>query len=171
MENYFSFETERLSIVPVSDSDAEFIYELLNTPKWIKYIGDRGVKSADDAREYIAHKMQPQLKRLGYSSYVVSRKIDRVKIGICGLYDREGLEGIDIGFAFLPEYENCGYAYESAVKVMDAAKKLFGLSKVRAITMSQNLESQRLLERLGLKFIKFTRVMPGADELMLYETD
>ncbi|HAH25695.1 MAG TPA: GNAT family N-acetyltransferase, partial [Prolixibacteraceae bacterium] len=59
--------------------------------------------------------------RLGYGNFTVTRKSDRVKIGICGLFDREGLEGIDIGFAFLPEYERKGYAFESADKLKDKA--------------------------------------------------
>jgi len=108
---YKEFETERLIIKPTSEKDGEFIFELLNTPKWIEFIGDRNVKSVEDAKEYIQNKMTSQLERLGYSNYTLIKKPDGVKIGTCGLYDREGLEGIDIGFAFLPEYEKKGYAY------------------------------------------------------------
>ena len=105
MESFKTFETERLFIKPTSQEDAEFIFELLNTPKWIENIGDRNIKSVEMAKDYIASKMHPQLERLGYGNYTLIRKIDGVKIGSCGLYDREGLEGINIGFAFLPEYE------------------------------------------------------------------
>jgi len=98
------FETDRLLLRPTSTADAEFIMELMNTPKWIEFIGDRNVKTLEGAKAYIANKMMPQLQRLGYSNFTIIRKSDDVKIGTCGLFDREGLEGIDIGFAFLPHY-------------------------------------------------------------------
>ncbi|WP_348772853.1 GNAT family N-acetyltransferase [Aquimarina sp. MMG016] len=125
MKEYQSFETERLLLKPTSEEDASFIVELFNTPKWIKNIGDRDVKSIDDAIEYIKSKMTPQLKKLGYSNYTVIRKSDGVKLGTCGLYDRDGLDGIDIGFAFLPQYEKKGYAFESASKILEVGINIF----------------------------------------------
>ena len=114
MGPYKTFESERLIIKPTLEEDAAFIFKLFNSPKWLKNIGDRNITSPDMAKDYILTKMQPQLERLGFSNYTLIRKMDHVKIGCCGLYDREGLEGIDIGFAFLPEYEGKGYAYEAA---------------------------------------------------------
>ena len=110
MGKYKDFETEILLIKPTTEKDARLIFELFNTRKWIENIGDRNIKTVESAKAYILEKMKPQLERLGYSNYTIIRKIDNVKIGTCGLYDREGLEGIDIGFAFLPEYEKKGYA-------------------------------------------------------------
>ena len=112
MTNHKAFDTGRLFIKPTSEEDAGLIFELLNTPKWLEYIGDRDVKTVESARDYIKNKILPQLKRLGYSNYTLIRKSDNVKIGTCGLFDRDGLEGIDIGFALLPEYERKGYAFE-----------------------------------------------------------
>lgn len=102
-------ETERLRLRSTSEEDADFVYRLLNSPQWLKYIGDRKVYSIEDARGYIQKKMLPQLERLGHSNFTVIRKSDGARMGSCGLYDREGLEGVDIGFAFLPEYEGQGY--------------------------------------------------------------
>lgn len=169
MSPYKSFETERLILKPTSEEDAPFVFELLNTPKWIQYIGDRNVHSVEDAKEYIKTRMQHQLEKLGYSNYTVIRKSDGVKLGICGLYDREGLEGIDIGFAFLPEHERNGYAFESANKLKRAGVEEFGISQIKAITTKDNIASQKLLERLGLQFKK-TVLLPNEDEeLLLYE--
>ncbi|MEZ5008622.1 MAG: GNAT family N-acetyltransferase [Chitinophagales bacterium] len=103
--NHKTFETERLIIRPTNESDAAFLMELLNTPKWIQNIGNRNINNLEDAKVYIQTKCTPQFERLGYGNYTVVRKSDQVKLGTCGLYDREGLEGIDIGFAFLPQYE------------------------------------------------------------------
>jgi [ribosomal protein S5]-alanine N-acetyltransferase len=169
MPSYKSFETERLVLRPTSEADAPFMFELLNSPKWIKYIGDRNVRSVEDAKNYIKSRMQPQLEKLGYSNYTVIRKSDQVKLGVCGLYDREGLEGIDIGFAFLPEYEGNGYALEAAKEVKRAGLKEFGISQLRAITIKENVGSQKLLEKLGFKFIKMVQLPTDPEDLMLFE--
>jgi len=163
------FETERLILKSTSVDDAAFIFELLNTPKWLKYIGDRNVTSVESATEYIKTKMLPQLEKLGYSNYTLIRKSDNKKIGTCGLYDRDGLEGIDIGFAFLPEFENKGYGYESANKLKNIAFDKFGIKEINAITQKDNISSQKLLEKLGLKLIG-TTILPNEDiELLLYK--
>jgi RimJ/RimL family protein N-acetyltransferase len=169
MTVYKIAETERLTLRPTLEEDAEFIFELLNTPKWLKYIGDRNVKSVESAKEYIQIKMLPQLHRLGYGNFTVVRKSDQIKIGICGLFDREGLEGIDIGFAFLPEYEKKGYAFESVNKLKLMAFDEFGLKVINAITSKENFSSQQLLEKLGLE-LKGTTQLPNDDEeILLYQ--
>ena len=168
---YKSFETERLIIRPTSESDSEFIFELLNTPKWLKYIGDRDIKTVEDAKDYIKKKMTPQLERLGYSNYTLIRKQDNQKIGTCGLYDREGLDGIDIGFAFLPEYEKKGFAFESSNKLKEVAFSEFDIKIISAITTKDNVSSQKLLEKLGLKFIKTTKIPNDDEELLLYKIE
>ncbi len=166
---YKSFETERLILEPTSPKDASFIYELLNSPKWKKYIGDRNVNSVEDARVYIDTKMQPQLEKLGYSNYTVIRKTDHKKIGTCGLYDREGVEGVDIGFAFLPQYEKKGYALEAANKLKEISINEFGLVQISAITTKDNVSSQKLLEKLGLKFSKIVTMPNDNQEFLLYK--
>ncbi|WP_347160258.1 GNAT family N-acetyltransferase [Pontibacter chitinilyticus] len=169
MASYKSFETERLILKPTSEEDAPFIYELLNAPKWIQYIGDRNVRSVEEAKEYIRNKMQPQLEKHGYGNYTLIRKSDNVKLGICGLYDRDGLEGIDIGFAFLPEHEQKGYAFEAAKEVKRAGIEEFSISRIRAITTKDNVASQKLLEKLGLKFKGMVQLPDDDEELLLYE--
>lgn len=169
MKDYKTFETERLFIRPTTEEDADFIFELLNTPKWIKHIGDRNVQSADDARNYINEKMKPQLESLGYTNNTVIRRSDGVKIGTCGLYDREGLEGVDIGFAFLPAYEKQGYAFESAARILKAAFEDFNIELVSAITIEKNTDSQNLIKKLGLKFIKMIKISGDEEELMLFQ--
>lgn len=162
------FETERLFLRPTTEIDAKFILRLLNTPKWYKYIGDRNVKTIEEAKEYIKTKMEPQLKRLGYANYTIIRKSDDVKMGTCGLYDRDGLEGIDIGFAFLPEYEKMGFAFEAANKVKSLAFENFGLTEINAMTTRNNISSQRLLEKLGMKLAGTTKLPDDKEELLLY---
>ncbi len=166
--SYKTFETERLFIKPTSTNDAAFINELLNTPKWIKYIGDRNIKNENDAKTYIKARMLPQLEELGFSNYTVSLKASGTKIGTCGLYNREGIDGVDIGFAFLPEYENKGYAFEAANRIKQAAFEDFNLTKISAITLPENKSSQKLLKKLGLTFKDIIRIPNDDEDLMLF---
>ena len=166
--NYKTFETERLIIRPTNESDAAFIMELLNTPKWIQNIGNRNINNLEDALVYIQTKCTPQFERLGYGNYTVIRKSDQVKLGTCGLYDREGLNGIDIGFAFLPQYEKKGYAFESSARILEAAIQDFNVKHISGITIKANISSQKLLEKLGLKFEKIINIPNDDEDLMLY---
>ena len=112
--------------------------------------------------------MLPQIERLGYGSFMVIRKIDLKKIGTCGLYDRDGLDGLDIGFAFLPEFEGQGYAFEAVDRIKNAAFEDFGLNELVAITTKENLSSQKLLEKLGLNLVGTTLIPNDEEELLLY---
>lgn len=169
MTNLPYIETERLLLKAIDQSDAAFECELLNTPKFIAYIGDRNVRSEDEAAVYIKEKMLPQFERLGYGNYVVIRKDDNIKLGTCGLFGREGLDGIDIGFAFLPQYEGYGYAFEAASRLKEEAFSKFGLHTICAITTVDNTSSRRLIEKLGLQFIKIIKLEGDDTELMYYE--
>lgn len=163
---YPIFETERLLIRPTSEADGDLIYQLMNTPKFVKFVGDRGIHSIENAQHYIQTKMLPQLHNLGYSSYSLITKATGYKIGTCGLYDREGLNGIDIGFGLLPTYEGQGYAYEAASAVLKAAFETFKIKEIKAITAKTNLASQGLLKKLGVAQIG-TTILPNESEVLL----
>ena len=171
MSKFESFETERLKLKPTDRLDAPFLLELMNSPKWLKYIGDRNVYTLKQAEGYIAENITPQFERLGFGNYTVIRKTDGAKIGSCGLYDRQGVKGVDIGFGFLPDFEKQGYATEGSLKIKDLAFNQFGLKQICAITDVENKASQKLLEKLGLIYIK-PITLPNSDEpLMFYQLD
>ena len=167
--NFNNYETDRLILKPTDQSDAPFVFQLMNSPKWIKFIGDRNIHSLQDAENYIKQKMDPQLHRLGFGNFTMMLKTDGTKIGSCGLYDREGLEGLDIGFAIMEAYENNGYAYEASTKVLSLGLNEFGYSKISAITTKDNYSSQKLIEKLGLSFKEIIKLPEDEEELMLYE--
>ncbi|MGB3180785.1 MAG: GNAT family N-acetyltransferase [Cyclobacteriaceae bacterium] len=171
MKPFKLFETERLILKPTLKEDAAFILELLNTPGWKAFIGDRHVNTIEDARNYIKERMLTQLFSLGYGNYTVIRRQDNVKTGTCGLYKRTGLQGVDIGFAFLPQYMGTGYAFEAATKIMQEARDSFGLEKLQAITTEDNTSSQKLLGKLGLTFRQNIHLPNIQNEMMLYSTD
>ena len=171
MNQYKSFQSERLIIRPTLEQDAELIYQLMNSPKFIKYVGDRQLYSLEDAEKYIQEKMLPQLHSLGYSNYSLINKKNGAKIGICGLYDREGLDGIDIGFGILPEYEGLGYAFESSSRIIKAGFEELEIQEIKAITNKQNISSQSLLVKLGFDLIGKVMLPIENDELLLYKIE
>ena len=168
MAGFKIFETERLILKPTSEEDAEFILALFNTPKWLKFIGDRKVKSESEARAYIGSKMVPQYERLGFGNYTVIRKTDATQMGICGLYDRDGVDGLDLGFAFLPEYEGHGFAFEAANCLKQLAFAELGINELIAITSQDNRSSQKLLEKLDFTYVGIIRLPNDNEDLCLY---
>lgn len=164
--NLRHFETDRLLLSPTHEHDAGLVLELFNTPGWLQYIGDRKVHTLQTAESYIERNMRPQHQRLGFGSFTLSLKVNQKKIGLAGLYDRAGVEGIDIGFALLPEYGGKGYAYEAASCLRDAAFLEFQLPAISAITQRDNLPSRQLLEKLGMT-LKSTVVLPGDTQVLL----
>ncbi len=162
-----SYETNRTILTPTLTTDAAFILQLLNTPKWLQFICDRNVHTQLEAEHYIEERRLPQLHRLGFGNYTVIRKSDQVKIGTCGLYDREGMEGLDIGFAFLPAFEGKGYAFEAAQKLMEIALNEWQIVIINAYTDVNNTSSQKLLTRLGFTNMGET-IFPGEIEHCLH---
>lgn len=164
-------ETDRLILRRFSTEDADFILELLNEPSWLRFVGDKGVRTVDDAREYILKGPVNSYERFGFGMYLTELKRGGTPIGMCGLMKRESLTDVDIGFAFLPKYWGNGYAYESAAAVMAHAKSAFGLNRILAVTTPDNHGSIKVLEKLGLRFDRMVRLTEGDVELKLFAHD
>ncbi len=162
-------ETERLLISKVSLQDAPFFVKLMNTPHWLKYIGDRNIRSIKDAEANLKNGILKSYKDNGFGFYKVLLKAENNKtIGTAGLIKREQLDDVDVGFGFLPEYEGKGFGFEASVKIMKLAKSEFKLKKVVAITNPDNHNSIKLLEKLGLVFEKRVNPFEEDKELLLF---
>jgi RimJ/RimL family protein N-acetyltransferase len=161
-------ETERLVLRKVSIDDAEFVFELLNEPSFIRYIGDRGVRNLGDAQEYILDRLVASYERNGFGLYLVELKETGTPIGISGLVKRDTLPDADIGFAFLPAYWSKGYAVESAAGVMKYARDVLGLTRILAITSPDNEASAKLLGKIGLQFERTIELSEGEEEVKLF---
>jgi RimJ/RimL family protein N-acetyltransferase len=156
------FATERLSLSPPTPDDAAFVLELLNDPGWLANIGDRGVRTLEDARAYIVERFEKSL-------WLVVRDAAGEPVGMCGLVERDGLDSPDIGYAYLARHSGKGYATEAARVVLRHAREVLGLPKVAAITSPGNTASQRVLEKIGLRFVQMMN-LPGHDEPSAYFT-
>ncbi len=164
-------ETERLRLAHLDARDAELILELLNTAAFIRNIGDRGVRTLDDAREYIETGPIASYQQHGFGLNRVSLREGGATIGICGLLKRAHLEHPDIGFALLPRYWSCGYAREAAAAVIADGQQTHGLNKLLAITALENPDSIRLLEKLGFVFQGLMQAPVTDETLRLFARD
>ena len=155
------FKSERLHLRPLTPEDAIFIFTIVNTPGFLKFIGDRNVRSLSDADAYI----QKIIQNTTISYWVVRTCEGEIPIGILSLIKRDHLEHRDIGFSFLPEHTGQGYAYEAAKSVIEHIVKKENNTVLLATTLSNNHASIALLERLGLHYKK---VMEAEKDLLLY---
>lgn len=163
-------ETDRLNLRHLTPNDAEFILALLNDPAFLRFIGDKGARDLEGARKYITHGPMEMYARLGLGLYLVELKDGKVPIGLCGLIKRDGLDDVDIGFAFLPDFRTKGYAYEAASATMAYGKDALRLKRIVAITSPDNEASGRLLEKLGLRFEQMVRLTENAQEVRLFSS-
>ena len=161
--------TERLTIDQARSIDAPFIYELMNSPGWIQFIGDRGIRSLEDAENYIQNSLINSYKKNGYGLYKMCLKETGTPIGLCGFLQRDYLDAPDIGFAILPNYEGRGLVFEAASSMLEIARNNPKFEIIHAITTLDNEKSQHLLMKLGLR--KRKQIKQNGIELLLFSNE
>lgn len=160
-------ETERLFLRRFVAADADFVLRLVNEPSWLRYIGDRGVRTLDMAKAYIDEKLAGLYRAHGFGLLCVEPKHGPGPLGMCGLVRRDSLDAADLGFAFLSEHCGRGYAREAAAAVIEWAHAAYGLHTLVAITAMDNHRADRLLAALGFRFER-TLQLPDFNEQRLY---
>lgn len=161
-------ETERLLLRRFNVDDAEFILKLVNEPSFLRYIGDKKVRNVEDARQYILDGPVASYERNQFGLNRVELRESRTPIGMCGLLKREELSSPDIGFAFLPEFWNKGFAFEAATAVLQDARERLRLERILAITSLDNDASIKLLERLGFRFESIITLPATGEQVKLF---
>ena len=164
-------ETERLILRHFKTDDAPFILALLNEPSFLYYIGDKKVRTLEDARQYILNGPVVTYERHGFGLYQVELKDTHTPVGMSGLLKRAELPQPDIGFAFLPDFWNKGFAFEAAGAVLTDARERLKLNRILAIVNPDNEASIKLLEKLGLKYERNVKLASDRDEVKLFATD
>ncbi len=167
-DSLFQLETDRLILCELSQDDAAFMLELINDPDWIRFIGDRGIRTLEEARNHIIQGPIASYTQHGFGLYLTKLKEDSTPIGICGLVNREGLDDVDLGFAFLPAFRTKGYGLESASAIINHAKDVLQLKRLAAVTDPENVASIKLLEKMGFVFEKMIRLSDDGDEINLF---
>ena len=166
-----ALETGRLTLRRMDLDDAGFILGLLNEPSFLLHIGDKGVRTEDDARRYIADGPLASYTRFGFGLRIVERRDGGEPIGICGLLQRDWLENADLGFALLPAFRGRGYAFEAASAVLADARGPLGLRRIVAVTSLGNDPSIQLLGKLGFRFERIARFTEGGEDLRLFASE
>ena len=156
------FDSDRLHIELLTTNDASFLYELMNTPKWLEFIGDRNIKSIADAEGYIEKSIISTYQNHGFGLYKLTLKTSGNTVGVCGLLQRDYLESPDLGFAMLPQFEGKGYTTEASRATMEYAKQNLSIKAIMAITVPSNKASIGVLQKLG--FQKHETVQPNEEK-------
>ena len=160
-------QTQRLTLRELTFDDADFILVLLNDPDFIHFIGDRNVRSVEDARKYLKGPLD-SYERNGFGLWMAEDKANQTPLGMCGLIKRDSLPDVDIGYAFLPGFRSQGYAFEAASASIAFARDTLKLGRLLAIVSPENERSIRLLEKLGMKFERMFTMPNETEELKLF---
>jgi RimJ/RimL family protein N-acetyltransferase len=161
-------ETGRLSLRRLEFDDAPFLVGLLNQPSFLANIGDRGVRTVEDAHRYLREGPMAMYEKFGFGLWHVSLRENGNPIGMCGLLRRDILPDVDVGYAFLPEYWGRGYAFEAADATLRHAAAKFGLARVIGVVSEGNGASIRVLEKLGMSFERMVSMRPDEPDVRLY---
>lgn len=163
MNDTTELRTERLVMRRIGTDDAELMLAIWTDPAFVKHVGDRGIRTVEQAREAIREGAMRLFADHGYGPFSMNLKNDGSQIGICGLFKRDNLDAPDIGFAVLPAYCGSGYAGEAARAVVEHARDDLGIEVLTAIVSPENAPSVGLIEKLGLAFERMI-TMPGDDK-------
>ena len=164
-------ETERLNLREMSEADAAFVLEVLNDPGFIRFVGDRGVRTTEEAARYIDERFAESYRQHGFGLWLVEAKDEGVPVGICGLLKRKELNVVEVGYAFLPPFRSKGYAFEAASAALRHARDVLGLARLYAVVNPDNDISIRVLEKLGMKFERLIRLPGEESDIHLFSTD
>ena len=164
-------ETERLMLRRFTVDDAPFVLTLLNEPSFVRYIGDKMVRDLESARNYLLNGPIASYERNGFGLYAMELKESHTLTGMCGFLKRNELPDPDIGFALLPDFWGKGLAFEAAAAVMKDGRERLNIHRVLAITSLDNDASINLLQRLGFRLDKITKLAPDGESLRLFVCD
>jgi ribosomal-protein-alanine N-acetyltransferase len=161
-------ETRRLIIEELEPDDAPFTLALLNDEAFIQNIGDRGIRTVEQARQYLLEGAIASYLKNGFGMFAVRLRETGETLGMCGLVKRPGLDNVDIGYGFLPAARGQGYALEATRRVLSWATQDLKIKRLVAIVSTGNMPSRSLLEKIGMQFESMIRLPGDEQEICLY---
>jgi RimJ/RimL family protein N-acetyltransferase len=162
-------DSSRVRVRPLTEDDAAFILKLVNERGFLQNIGDKGVRTLEDARGYIRSGAMASYERYGFGLGAVELKETMIPIGMCGLLQRDFLDAPDLGYALLEQYWSRGYTFEAATLILTDAQSRLGLRRILAITSIDNSASERVLQKLGFAFMRVATLSGSADPTKVFE--
>ncbi len=170
MSEAATIETERLQLRWLTLDDADLMLAVWNDPAFIRYVGDRGIRTIDEAHDAMSTGVLQLYEKYGYGPFRMALKDDDTAMGICGLFKRDNLDDPDIGYGVLPEHCGKGYAYEASCAVLEYARSDLRLERLIAMISPENQASIGLIGKLGFRFERMHRVQDEEDEACIYGT-
>jgi len=168
MSGEFALQTERLQMRWVTPADAELMLRVWNDPAFIRHVGDRGVRTVDEALEAMETGAFRMYKDYGHGPYRVAIRNGDTAIGICGIFRREFLDDPDLGYSVLPEFCGQGYAFEASTAILEYARDVLSLRRVTAVISPHNEPSIRLIRKLHFEFERMQQWPDEVKEVCLY---
>ena len=141
-------QTNRLQLRPIDTNDVEFMLKLINCPGFIRFIGDRQVRTIESCFTYIEN----MLANPDIIYWIVQLKQNETPIGVVTWVKRDFLPAPDLGYALLPEFEGNGYAFEASKEWLGYQKK--ENESVLAICQADNTASIKLLKKLSFELVE-----------------
>jgi ribosomal-protein-alanine N-acetyltransferase len=138
-------QTKRLHLRPITPDDADFVLTLINSPGFLRFIGDRNVRTIEQSKEYIESLMaNPDI-----TYWVIILQQNKQSVGVVTWVKRDFLPVPDIGYALLPAFEGQGYAFEASQAWLTHQKQMN--AKIVAICQEENETSIKLLKKLNFE--------------------
>lgn len=166
-----ALQTSRLNLRWLTLDDADFMLAIWNDAEFLQYVGDRGIRTREEAQRALKTGPLKLYRDYAYGPYKLSLRGDDTPIGVCGLFRRDYLDDPDIGFAILPDYRRAGYATEAAMAVAEHAKSELGLKRLAAIVSPGHAVSIGVIGKIGLRFEKTIRNPAESEEIELYSVN
>lgn len=159
--------TPRLRLRWFTEDDAGLMLEIWNNPDFVRFVGDRGIRTLEQSREALQRGAITAYQRSGYGPFHVALT-DGTPVGICGLFERDELDYPDIGFAVVEAQRRHGYALEASLAVLDYCDSVLKLARIAAIVAPGNLASLALVEKLGMRFVRKLRLAGDTEDVHLF---
>jgi RimJ/RimL family protein N-acetyltransferase len=142
-------ETERLILSELTTADAEFFFGLNADPAVLRFTGDEPFATVAEAHAFLA--AYDNYRQHGYGRWAMRLKAGGAWVGWCGLGYRADVDEVDLGFRLLRRYWGQGYATEASRAALRLGFTRFGLMRIVGRAMRDNLASQRVLTKLGMR--------------------
>jgi [ribosomal protein S5]-alanine N-acetyltransferase len=160
--------TARLTLRPISLADVDAVHELWIDPDVRRYLWDNLVIPRERA-EQMVRAMIAGAERNGRGMWLIHEQGADEPCGFCGFIPRDEPDHAQLIYGLAPSAWGRGYATESARAVMEYGFATLGLPKIAAAADVPNTASARVLERLGMRFVR-REIVHGID-LLFYEIE
>ena len=144
--------TRRLTLRRYLPDDWARVHLYAKVPEFSQY-EVWGPNSAEDTKAFVADCIEKTSVTpiLEYQLAVILKDAN-ILIGGCGIKkDQPSDSAASLGYAINPEFQNRGYATETAIALIDFGFSHLGLTRIVAECDTRNSASYKVMEKAGMK--------------------